>query len=491
MALSVNTNVASLNAQRNLNSTQGSLATSLQRLSSGLRVNSAKDDAAGLAIAARFTAQIRGSNQAARNANDGISVLQIAEGALNEVSANLQRIRELAVQASNASNSTTDRQKLNNEATQLVAEIDRVAQNTNFNGLKLLDGTFTSQTLQVGANAGGSNQITISSISSARAASLGVGSGSAYNTSVVGDVVVSTAALASGGLTINGYNVGASTSDGVSNVSADASGIAKAAAINAVSGDTGVTATVSATTLTGTANVSTASPEDDTSTTINGVTLSVQGTNATSTAGLVENVNNFVAAVNAVSDQTGVTAAVTTASTGEYTLTASDGRNISVTTSTASFSIGDTGAAQSTLTLTSNSSAGITIGGDSTGLAAAGLSADSGNTAATVTVGAGVSSVDLTTATSASNALAIIDAAIENVANSRASLGAFQNRLESTISNLNIQSENLSASRGRIQDADFAAETANLSRSQILQQAGTAILAQANALPQSVLSLLQ
>ena len=481
MALSVNTNVASLNAQRNLNTTQGSLASSLQRLSSGLRVNSAKDDAAGLAIAARFTAQIRGSNQAARNANDGISVLQIAEGALNEVSSNLQRIRELAVQAANASNSTTDRQKLNNEASQLVSEIDRVAQNTNFNGLKLLDGSFTAQTLQVGANAGGSNQITISSISSARSASLGVGSGSSYSASVTGSVT--TTALTSGIVTINGFNVGATSSDGVSSANADGSAIAKAAAINAISGDSGVTASVSATTLNGTA---TTVATDGTGAVINGVNTGV--IQASTGGDLAVNASNFVAAVNAISAQTGVTATITNATAGTYTLTASDGRNIAVTASTAN-AVGAAGTAQGSITLTSTGSGGITIGGDPTGAAALGVSA--GNTAATVTVGAGVSSVDLTSAAGASNALAIIDSAIENIANSRASLGAFQNRLESTISNLNIQSENLSASRGRIQDADFAAETANLSRSQILQQAGTSILAQANALPQSVLSLLQ
>ena len=178
----VNSNISSLNAQRNLNASQSSLATSLQRLSSGLRINSAKDDAAGLAISERMSAQVRGLNQAARNANDGISLAQTAEGSLVSVTDNLQRIRELAVQAANASNSSSDRVALNNEATQLIAEIDRVATTTQFNGVSLLDGTFTAQAFQVGANAG--QTISISSISSPRSSALGVGSGSSYSASV-------------------------------------------------------------------------------------------------------------------------------------------------------------------------------------------------------------------------------------------------------------------------------------------------------------------
>ena len=484
MALTINTNVASLNAQRNLSGTQRDLGMALQRLSSGLRVNSAKDDAAGLAIAARFTAQIRGSDQAARNANDGISVLQIAEGALNEVTANLQRIRELAVQSANASNSATDREKLNNEATQLIAEIDRVARNTNFNGLNLLDGTFTGQVLQVGADSGSSNQISVTQIASARTNALGVGGESSYSTTITGADVNATA-LTSGGLTINGYDVGASTDDGVSSTNADASAIAKAAAINAVSTDTGVYASVQSTTATGTVQTGNG---NSTAATLNGVSL---GTMVDASA-LDENVSNFVAAVNAVSDQTGVTATITSVTAGTYTLTATDGRNIDFQHDSSN-NYGATAdiAATGNIVLTSSSSTGITIGGAAAQQTAAGLNAAAGNTAATVTVSAGVSAIDLTSVSGSTSALDIIDAAIENVANSRASLGAFQNRLESTISNLQIQSENLSASRGRIEDADFAAETARLSKAQILQQAGTAMLAQANALPQSVLSLLQ
>ncbi|MEM7209378.1 MAG: flagellin [Pseudomonadota bacterium] len=489
MALTINTNVASLNAQRNLNGTQRDLGTALQRLSSGLRVNSAKDDAAGLAIAARFTAQIRGSDQAARNANDGISVLQIAEGALNEVSSNLQRIRELAVQSANASNSATDRQKLNNEASQLIAEIERVATNTNYNGLNLLDGTFTGQLLQVGADSGSSNQIQISSIASARTSSLGVGGNSSYSTTVTGVDVTAATALTSGGITINGFAVGASADDGVSFNNAAGSAIAKANAINAITTDSGVIATVEATTATGT--VDTLATGNSTGATLNGVALGTIV--AVGAANLDQKVTNFVAAVNAVSDQTGVTATINSVTAGTYTLTAADGRNIDFVGDTVALAgVGGADiAATGNVVLTSSGSNGITIGGTVAEYTAAGLAANAGVNAATVSVSAGVSALDLTTVTGSTSALDIIDSAIENIANSRASLGAFQNRLESTISNLQIQSENLSASRGRIEDADFAAETARLSRAQILQQAGTAILAQANALPQSVLSLLQ
>ena len=191
----INTNVASLNAQRNLDSSQSTLATALQRLSSGLRINSAKDDAAGLAIAERFTAQIRGNTQAARNANDGISLSQTAEGDLVQVTNNLQRIRELAVQSANATNSTSDRATLQAEATQLISEIDRVAANSSFNGVKLLDGSFSAQQFQVGANATANDRITISAISSARTTALGA----SFSATVTSSAVNSTA--------INGSNV--------------------------------------------------------------------------------------------------------------------------------------------------------------------------------------------------------------------------------------------------------------------------------------------
>ncbi|WP_339937489.1 flagellin [Undibacterium luofuense] len=493
MASYINTNISSLNAQRNLSMSQSSLQTSMQRLSSGLRINSAKDDSAGLAISQRMTSQIGGLDQAARNANDGISLAQTAEGALSQVTANLQRIRDLAVQSSNASNSATDRAALNNEATQLISEINRVASTTNFNGVNLLDGTFSGQSFQVGANNTSNDTITISNIASAKANSLGVGSNSSYNTSVAGAGNVTTNAFASGDLVINGYSVGASSADGVSFSNSSASGIAKAAAINAISGQTGVTATVGSTTVAGTATTAGAAiAAGDIS--INGVALGA----ITSTATGAQRGSEVAAAVNAVTNQTGVTATFDT-TTGAVSLSAADGRNITVTQSTnagaaanntgiGSAATGSTTIATSKVTLNSTSSAGITLGG-ATGLTSANLAG--GYTSASVTVGAGVSSLNLTTAAGAQQALSTIDSAIQQISTSRAALGAYQNRFSSAVVSLQTNSENLSASRSRIQDADFAAETASMTRAQVLQQAGTAILAQANQSPNQVLSLLR
>jgi flagellin len=489
MAAFINTNISSLNSQRNLSSSQTSLTTSLQRLSSGLRINSAKDDAAGLAISERMTAQIRGNDQAARNANDGISLAQTAEGDLSQIGSNLQRIRELAVQAANGSNSASDRASLNNEASSLIAEIDRVASSSSFNGNKLLDGTFTSQSFQVGANNTGNDQISIAAISSAKASSLGVGSGSSYSATKTGTGNVTTAALSAGELAVNGYSVGASTTDGVSFANADASGIAKAAAINAVSAQTGVTATAGSTAAVGqvaTAFGSTSAGD----VLINGVDIGSigAGTNA------VDRGTQTAAAINAKSAQTGVTASAD--ATGIVSLAAADGRNITVKTNAAGGAGTGLNAATSSagttttskLTLTSSSAAGITVGGTS-GLAATGQSVTFA--AATATAGAGVSSLNLTTAVGAQAALTTLDSALATVNSSRASLGAYQNRFASVVTSLQTTSENLSASRSRIQDTDFAKETASLTRGQILQQAGTAMLAQANSLPNGVLALLR
>ena len=376
MSAVINTNVASLNAQRNLSASQNDLNTSLQRLSSGLRINSAKDDAAGLAIASRFTSQIKGLDVASRNANDGISLAQTAEGALGEVTNNLQRIRELAVQSRNATNSDSDRASLNTEAQQLKAEIDRVASTTSFNGKKLLDGSFTNQAFQVGANAG--ETINVSAIVDASSANLGT-----YNRAEVTGVAATTfTAIADGGVTVNGTSVGA---------------IALA-------------------------------------------------TSASERAG------GFRDAVNSVSDTTGVYAINETATT-------------------------------TTLVSTSN----IVLAGASATAALVGIAA--GTT--TSTASTGFASLDLSTTGGADTALSSIDAALSAVNTTRANLGAIQNRFSSVVANIATQSENLSASRSRIQDADFAKETAALTRGQILQQAGTAMLSQANSAPQGVLALLR
>ena len=387
MAAIINTNVISLNAQRNLNSSQNALATTLQRLSSGLRINSARDDAAGLAITERMSGQIRGLNQAVRNANDGISMSQTAEGALGEIGNNLQRIRELAVQSRNASNSASDRTALNNEVQQIKAEIDRVASTTTFNGIKLLDGTFTNQAFQVGANVG--ETITISSIVNAQSSSMGTTT--TYSTSVVGAAVSAFTSpaddIAAGDLTINGVEVGAITAGG----SIAAQGAAVAAAINLVSGATNVTAT-------------------------------------------------------------------------------------------------DDGAGAVTLTSTASAGIDVVMTGTAT-LARTGLT--DATTAATATTVDGFASLAIDTTANADTAIASMDSALSALNAARADLGAYQNRFSSAVSNLQTTAENLAASRSRIMDADFAAETAALSRNQVLQQAGTAMLAQANALPQSVLALLR
>lgn len=382
MALSINTNVASLNAQRNVAKSQEGLTTSLQRLSTGLRINSAKDDSAGLAISERFSSQIRGLNQAARNANDGISLVQTAEGALTEVGSNLQRIRELAVQASNGTNTQADRDALNSEVTQLKSEIQRVSEQTNFNGTKLLDGSFSGVAFQVGANAG--ETITIASIANTQVASLG-GTINRFSASVSASAITSFAtAIPAGGLTINGTDVGAIAAAGNSQ----------------------------------------------------------------------ERAGQITEAINRVSSTTGVGASYD-ATSGQVTLT---------------------------------SSAAVTVGGASGTVAIAGFAAGSVGTS---TPAVGVNSVNVSSFTGAQDAIAMMDAALKSVNTSRGNLGAIQNRFSSTIANLQTTSENLSASRGRIVDADFAAETANLSKGQILQQAGTAMLSQANSLPQGVLGLLR
>ena len=468
----INTNISSLTAQRNLGMSQASLATSMQRLSSGLRINSAKDDAAGLAISERMTTQIRGSNQAARNANDGISLAQTAEGDLAQIGNNLQRMRELAVQSANATNSSSDRAALDGEVQALSAEIDRAAQNSSFNGNKLLDGSFTAQKFQVGANNTANDSITIASIASARTSVLG-----GYTTTKAG--TVTTAALVDGALTLNGTSVGASAATSIPGQSAS-SAYSIAAAINAVSGQSGVTATAQATTVTGAVQTAFTAITTGATLTVNGIQVgSIAAGGAAPAQGA-----NVAAAINLVSSQSGVTASA--AADGKVTLTAADGRDIALGAGWVAADSGLTASATTvgTVTLGSTSSAGITIAG--TAPASAGFTA--GTTLATATK---ISSMSVLTAAAATAALGTIDGALETISASRAALGAYQNRFTSVVTSLQTTSENLSASRSRIQDADFAAETANLSRAQILQQAGTAMVAQANQLPQGVLSLLK
>lgn len=491
MSTSINTNISAIAAQNSLRVTGLKQDTAMERLSTGIRINNAKDDAAGLAISTRMTANIRGISAAIRNANDGISLTQTAEGSLAAIGDNLQRIRELAVQSANTGNNASDRSALNAEATQLIAEIDRVANNSAFNGIKLLDGSFRGQDLQVGAGNDVNDRITIS-IGSAKANSLGVGGGSSYSTAVTAAAAGNGTALASGELVVNGFAVGPTVSDGVSSAASDASGISIAAAINAISGSSGVTAKVAANTLAGTTVAGAGAAINAGDITINGVNL---GAIAAATATGPTRGAQVSAAVNAVSNQTGVTATFDT-TTGAVALNAADGRNIvlaynNARADAAKTGLGAAGTKVAVVSLSSNSSAGITLADASgTGGARSGFTT-LGYTAATATAGAGVSTVDLSTATGAQTALTTLDKAINTITDSRASMGAYQNRLTATIANLETTSMNLSASRSRILDTDYAKETTNLAKSQIITQAATAMLAQANQSAQSVLALLK
>jgi len=516
MASVINTNVLSLNAQRNLSTSQSQLATALQRLSSGLRINSAKDDAAGLAISNRFTTQINGLNQATRNANDGISLAQTAESALGELTNNLQRIRELAVQSANASNSSSDRAALDQEVQQRLAEVDRIATQTSFNGQKVLDGTFGNATFQVGANVG--ETITVGLSSSVRTSTIGKTadyvSGTAQfdsskNVGSQGDGVTA-AALGSGALTIalgtaNAVSVGGSASyAGAATGQGANSAYAKTAAINAA-GVGGLTATADTTVTLAFSNVTTTNTAYSLS--INGTAIytnlntSATGTNTALTG------TAFVTAVNSNSSATGVVATFDSVN-NRVSLQAVDGRDISISqtttgeTGTGLGAVGGSNNAVNTTTATaattvSGTAAAETFGG-SIRLTAAdtitlgGTPTTIGYTATSLALGnSALHSASVTTVANANTTITRVDAALTSVSSLRSTFGAIQNRFDSTIANLQAVTENLSASRSRILDADFAAETANLTRAQILQQAGTAILAQANSAPQSVLALLK
>jgi flagellin len=512
MAQVINTNTLSLNAQRNLATSGNQLATALQRLSSGLRINSAKDDAAGLAISNRFTTQINGLNVASRNANDGISLAQTAESALGELTNNLQRIRELAVQAANASNSSSDRAALDQEVQQRLAEVDRIATQTAFNGQKVLDGTFGNATFQVGANVG--ETISVGLSTSVRTVSIGktadyIGTTAYSSASNVGQQGGSagTAALAAGDLTIalgNGQAVAVGASAnyvGGHAQQGSTSAYAKASAINAA-GVSGLTAMADTTLQVDFDTITGGAGTDTYSLTINGQAI------YTTSAATIDG-TSWATAVNANSSATGVTATFDSAA-GRVTLQAVDGRDIRVqqalgATAGANEGLNNTGQGTNNTVnaaLAFNTAAGanidvlakgsirmtaaeaIVIGGNTP--------ANAGMTAGSLALGASaLNSASVTTVANANTAITRVDAALSAVSSLRSTFGAVQNRFESTIANLTAVSENLSASRSRIMDADFASETANLTRAQILQQAGTAILAQANSVPQNVLSLLR
>lgn len=477
MALVINTNVMSLNAQRNLTTSGSQLATSLQRLSSGLRINSSKDDAAGLAISDRMTSQINGLNQAVRNANDGISLAQTTEGALQEVTTNLQRIRELAVQAANATNSSSDLEALNQEVEQRIAEIDRIATQTSFNNRKVLDGSFGNATFQVGANVGETIGISLNTNMKSSAIgqlstvtgnvdlntlfTTGATEGSWTGATVVDfDYTDGTLAFTVDGdhavsIATNVTNIAGLVSAVQADLDAEAgadvytvSSSGNALVIEAVAvGGAAPVIAGAGTSLIGAGTGTAGNPGTPGTYTLGAFSVAVGDATAVDLAGDYDTADDLVAALNGLS---GVHASVDE-TTGFLTISAGEALDITA-------------------------GAGATALGTATGPQALSGSLDS---------------VNVLDADAANDAIMRADAALTSVSELRGSLGAIQNRFQSTINSLQTVSENLSASRSRILDTDYAAETASLTRSQILQQAGTAMVAQANSAPQNVLSLLQ
>jgi len=487
MGLFINTNTASINGRRRLTQSTNAMGRSFERLSSGLRINSARDDAAGLAITNRMTAQIRGLDQAVRNSNDGISMAQTAEGALNESTNILQRIRELAVQAASDHNNTSDRQSLQEEVSQLVAEIDRIGHSTSFNGVKLLNGDVVNMVYQVGANVGENLQVGIDKMD---AEELGRQVRRVSKQGVNTDFAID----AANSLQLAGVDIRESvaTDDDLSTSNKAGSALAKAAAINDAYDFTGVRAIAGPTVIDDTLAIGGGTLDETNYFIVNGAKISGFE--------VLENDSNgaLVDAINANYDNTGVLATLDADST--IVLTAEDGRNIEIEFSPIVPADAVTGLSAGvfggSITLQSNESFEADFGSNDVNQALGGIRHD-----VAVPGGLGpaifgsntdfsVNDIDITSRHAANVAIDIVDLALEQISSQRSELGAIQNRLESTISNLSTNSENLSASRSRILDADFANETANLSRNQIIQQAGVSILAQANQQPQIALSLL-
>ncbi|MDH1253839.1 flagellin [Comamonas thiooxydans] len=608
MAATINTNIASINAQRNLSLSGGSLATSMQRISSGLRINSAKDDAAGLAISERMNTQVRGLTVAARNANDGISLAQTAEGALGKVGDMLQRMRDLAVQAGNSTNSDSDRQALQAEVSQLSAEIDRVAKQTNFNGQKILDGSFAGAVFQVGANSG--DNVTLGALADTRSSKMSVVS---YAKNVVSFNANDTptpaiadyaSAIPAGTLKISVQTNPAQTIEleGIKGASNSLERLGQVVtAINNKSADTGVTAYMSRNETTGQYDISFMSSKTD----VEGTPLAVKFegfTQATtgignptvspvkayttspltsaipatpadlttsaangSAAQALTDITAYRDAMQSINTALGTPAAFdltalntaidkyTTAGAATPTVGAdldAGASDINTALGVLSASLTTNKTAIDTRIATNNALVGVSPSTVLAGLSSTSTVADFDQAIANLTaVGVdlsqfdlskfkdsadltkfstvkgstvddaltslkglyskalsgdlditvqdnhtqehGLDDIDIGTQQGAWVALKKIDSAIDQINGARATLGAMQSRFENAVNNIDIQTENLSAARGRIVDADFAKETANLSRTQILQQAGTAMVAQANQLPQQVLKLLQ
>lgn len=559
MASVINTNIASLNAQGNLSKSQNALSTSLQRLSSGLRINSAKDDAAGLSISQRFSSQIRGLDQAVRNANDGISLAQTAEGALQSSGDILQRIRELTVQSMNATNSTSDRAALNSEVQQNLQELQRIAGNTEFNGQKLLDGSFMAATFQVGANSNQTITATSGNFNTSAYGNYRIGGLKADSQTGVGDMVKGSTESVSL-LRVGTANVSAIKADTITissaagstdvKVAAGDSAAKTAAAINNAGLGVHASATTSfvlgaddgqATATSGLAftqglsysfqiSNDTSSPTTSAAPTAGFTTVAftVGGSTTGSVASSATDLNAAVQAFNDVSGKTGFTAKVVKTDNGHYGIqltnengadlrmvnTSTSGQDLTIETSkvldgsttttdstastsgtlsaigaTTTWANGGTSAAWLTGQVTIDSDRAFSIKSTAAVAATTGSFVLNTNTNASQLQSA--DKMDVSTVDAASRTLAMVDSALANINAQRARYGALQNRFETTISNLQATSTNLSAARSRIQDADFASETANMTRNQILQQAGIAMLSQANAMPNQVLSLLK
>jgi flagellin len=491
MALGINTNVASISAQNQLQKSQDLSNQALERLSSGLRINSAKDDAAGLAISTRFQSQIRGLDVAQRNANDGISLAQTAEGALDEITNNLQRIRDLAVQSANATNSASDRAALDQEVQQRLAEVERISTQTAFNGLKVLDGTFGEQQFQVGANAG---------------ETIGVDLSQGTRREQIGALATMTGTDVTGALSVGDLKIqvgsGPSVAVGASD-SGSAASIVQAIKDANVSGLTSVSATnVQKLGFTDISDASTGTRTyalDISVGTAAGTVVSYEIAQSTSAAAAAFKAQDVVDAINAEGID-GLTASTNTS--GQVVLTNTEGKNITINSETVTS--GSTGGGS----VAANSTSGLAVNGSSStadvfrgqitieALENITLSGDTETVAGftdgqTKAATGSIDTISVSDVDKANDAIKRIDSALGTVNGLRSELGAVQNRFDSTIANLATTSENLSAANSRILDADFASETAKLSKAQVLQQAGISVLAQANARPQQVLSLLQ
>ena len=566
MALSVNTNITSLSVQKNLNKASDALSQSMNRLSSGLKINSAKDDAAGMQIANRLNNQVKGLNVAIANANNGVSIAQTAEGAMQESTNTLQRLRELALQAANGDKSDADRVSLQQEFTAKVGELNRIASTTTFGGRNLLDGSFNNVAFQIGANANETISFGMTDISSTalkgnykEAAVNGAamtGLAATATGSVIGDKATVTGSAAAGALaagdaiTINGTSITlASAAVGAGS----AAGTAAVAAINAQTATTGVTAS---TTAAGVVSLSSSSAITIGATPATGPTAlnmtagtiaAATPTTLTSAGSVSVNGNNVTWAANATI--TSVVASLTTAAgtggsasftNGRFQVTSGQGADIQLANNTSGslsqlgltagttqakltadtsislngvevkFKKGDTADAivssinsastgvqasknaDGTLNLFADKDITVKDGSAGTGLAALGLTAvAAAGTKTAVTMETSVSELNILSAASSQQAIQALDGAMQQIDSQRSQLGAVQNRFASTVANLQSISQNSSAAKGRVEDADFASEAAELTKQQTLQQASTAILSQANQLPSSVLKLLQ